>query len=111
MTFSYDLSQPDDLTRVRFLLQDTDADTPHFQDEEIRLALSDEGSIGPAALSLVHAAIARLAAEPDQSVDGFTVSLKRNADTWGAIALEVRRKYKIGQISLSAERYDPAGAI
>lgn len=96
MSFSYDVSNPNDTTRVRYHLQDTDADTAIFSDEEIAFVLSEEGSVGRAVVSLITAIMAKLSHEPDMQADWLRVSWRSNVATWARLLADKRREFGIG---------------
>ena len=77
MTFTYDLSSPTDLTRVRFQLLDIDADEACFQDEDITFALDEAGSVPLAVRMLLEAEQRRAAMTPDFTADWLKVESQK----------------------------------
>lgn len=77
MTFTYNLSVPDDITRVRFHLADTNPDEAKFSDEEITFVISEAGSWQAAVIALLRNLIAKISATPDFQADWLRVSLPR----------------------------------
>jgi hypothetical protein len=73
MTFSYDLGDPDDVTRVRFHVGDVDAEAAIFSDEEIAYVVREEGSWQAGVIACLQSLIARLAADPKFTADWLTV--------------------------------------
>ncbi len=82
MVFTYDLSTPDNNTRVRYHVGDVDSTVAMFQDDEIAFVLSEEGTWQLAVVSLIKSIIARLSHEPDMTADWLTISWRRSADNW-----------------------------
>lgn len=99
MTFSYNVSTPDDITRIRYAITDTDEATAIFQDEEINFVLSEEGSVGAAVVSLIETIIRQLAHEPDSQQDWLRVDWRRSQAEWRKILADQKRKYGIGTIT------------
>ena len=74
MTFTYDLTSPTDLTRVRYQIQDTDAANPRFQDEDIEFVLSEnDNNVARAVLSILRAEQVKLATLPNYQADWLKV--------------------------------------
>ena len=100
MTFSYDPSSPDDVTRVRYHIGDTDEDTAIFSDEEIAFVLDEEDDhIGKTVVSLIQSVMARLAHEPDMTADWLRVDWRRSAENWKALLSEKRRRFQLGAVA------------
>ena len=86
MTFTYAPVSPDSLTRVRYHIQDTDADNVRFQDEEIQFVLTDNnGSVADAVLSLLRAEQAKLATQPDFTADWLKVDRRYQLEALKAL--------------------------
>ena len=74
MTFTYDLTAPTDLTRVRFLIQDTDPANPRFQDEDLQFMLDENnGNVDQAVITVLKSEQVRLATLPNYQVDWLKV--------------------------------------
>lgn len=97
MTFTYTPASPDDVTRVRYHLQDTTEASAIFTDEEISFVISEEGSWQAAVVSLIQSLIARLAHEPDGSADWLSINWRRSADSWRALLNEKRREFGLSR--------------
>lgn len=93
MTFTYDPASPDDVTRVRYHIGDTDSDAAMFTDEEINFVIDEEGSYQNAVISLLEATLARLNREPDMSADWLRVDWRRSADHWRKLLGDKRRRF------------------
>lgn len=103
MTFTYDLSNPGDRERVRYHIQDTDADAVMFSDEEIDFVLSEEGQdVGRTVISLIQAAIGKLAREPDMTADWLRIDWRRSSDNWKQMLREKRQKFGVRSVSTSS---------
>lgn len=105
MAFNYTPGTPDDVTRVRYHISDTDEDTAIFQDEEINFVLSEEGSVGKAVVSLIGAIMRKLAHEPDLQADWLRVDWRRSAENWRAMLNDKRREFGLGMQVGSAVRH------
>ena len=66
MSFTYDLTSPTDVTRVRFRLLDTDSMNPRFQDEAIQFALNEGGTVAQAVRILLQAEQRQAAVQSDK---------------------------------------------
>lgn len=60
MSYTYNLNTPNDITRCRFHIRDTDSVAPMFQDEEITFMISENGDWMHAVIQLLTAKIAEL---------------------------------------------------
>jgi hypothetical protein len=96
MTFTYNLDTPNDITRVRYHLQDTDSAVAIFSDEEISFVLGETGSVGGAVVSLIRAAMTKLAHEPDGTADWLRVDWRRSADTWRGLLRMKEKEFGLG---------------
>ena len=77
MTFTYDVSAPTDITRVRYNIADTESSSARYQDEEIAFVLSEHGgSVGATVLSLLRRELAKLASQPNFRADWLQVDLQ-----------------------------------
>lgn len=65
MAATYDPSNPDDVTRVRYHIQDTDTTNARYSDAEINFVIAEEGSWQKAVISLLRADMASAARDPD----------------------------------------------
>ena len=83
MSFTYDLTAPTDITRVRFRLLDTDSKNPRFQDEAIQFALSEGGTVAQAVRILLAAEQIQAAIDPKKRpvVQNVSDVLGRSSDT------------------------------
>lgn len=73
MSFSYNLSTPNDITRVRYHLADTDADNVLFSDEEITFFVSENSTWQRAVIACLENLKARLATTPEFTADWLTI--------------------------------------
>lgn len=96
MTFSYDPTNPSDLVRVRYHLQDTEEDTAIFTDETILFVLDEEVTVGKAVISLIHSAMAKLASEPDMTADWLRVDWRGSREAWRVLLSEKKQKFGLG---------------
>lgn len=74
MTFTYNLSPANDITRVRFSVGDTDSSTAVFSDEEINFRLTEDGDWKHAVIACLESMISRMAASPNFTADWLTVN-------------------------------------
>jgi hypothetical protein len=102
MSFTYSPSSPSNLTRVRYHLGDTQADTAMFQDEEINFVLAEEGTVGKAVVSCIKSILARLAMEPDMQADWLKVDWRRNAEQWKSLLDEKKQEFGVGLVKTSS---------
>lgn len=80
MTFTYTPAAPTDLTRVRFHLGDTDAESAKFDDETLNFLLAEySNDIGETVMAAIKGLIARIAGDANFTADWLTV------DTYSAI--------------------------
>ena len=96
MAFTYNLTTPNDVTRVRFHTGDTDTDSALWQDDEIEFVIDEEGTWQPAVIALIESALVRLAHEPDMTADWLKIDWRRSADNWKALLAEKRRRFGLG---------------
>lgn len=97
MTFSYTpATSPNDVTKVRYWIGDTDEDAAMFSDEEIAMAVAMEGTAQMAAVSLIRAAMARLAHEPDMTADWLRIDWRRSAESWAALLKQRKAEFGLG---------------
>lgn len=94
--FHYTPQAVDDVTRVRYHIQDTDEATMIFSDSEIAMVISEEGNYQAAVISLIQSIISRLSHEPDMTADWLTVSWRRSSADWSSMLAEKRRKFGLG---------------
>lgn len=97
MTFTYNLATPDDITRVRFHLGDTTAETAIFSDEEITFIISESGTWQKAIIACIRSVMGRLATEPDMQADWLKIDWRRSADSWKVLLNEKAQEFGIGK--------------
>jgi len=95
MTFTYDPVNPDDITRVRYWIQDTDEDIAIFDDETINFIISEEGSWQAATIALCEGIIQKLNREPDFQADWLRVDHKRALKGYEGMVARLRTKFSI----------------
>lgn len=106
MTFTYDLSSPTDLTRVRWHIGDVDVTTAIFTDEEINFVLDEESdSVGKAVISCITSIIARLNHEPDMQADWLKIDWRRSAEYWQKLLAEKKAKFGFSPRGSSGGQY------
>lgn len=94
MTFTYDTSNPTDITRVRYHLADTVAADAIWTDEDITYAISlQDGSWQRAVISLIEQYITILARTPDFSADWLSVDTKATVESWRMLLADKRREF------------------
>lgn len=96
MTFTYILSPPNNITRVRFHLSDRTEETAIFSDEEIQFAIDETGTWQGAVIACIRAVIGMLAAEPDMQADWLRVDWRRAAENWKLLLSEKAQEFGIG---------------
>ncbi|QPC81066.1 hypothetical protein G4Y79_15285 [Phototrophicus methaneseepsis] len=97
MTFTYDPSNPDDVTRVRWHLSDT-AEPAMVSDEEISFATSEAGSWQKAVIFIIDKKLMDMSMEPDFQADWLRVDA---ADA--KKRLETMRTRKLKEFGLSSD--------
>lgn len=102
MTFTYNLTSPDDITRVRFHLGDTTEATAIFSDEEITFVISEAGTWQKAVIACIRSVMARLAAEPDMQADWLKIDWRRSADNWKLLLSEKAQEFGISKARASS---------
>lgn len=96
MTFTYTPETPDDVTRVRYHIGDTDETAARLSDEEIQFAIDEAGGWKAAVIWSIDRIIALLADESGQSLDWLTI------DRGDAIeAYEKLKKAKVAQLGIT----------
>ena len=105
MSFSYNPSAPDDITRVRYHMGDTEETTAIFSDEEITFAISEEGTWQKAVIASIRSVIARIAGEPDMSADWLKVDWRRSSDNWMMLLNEKKNQFGVGARASSGGRH------
>lgn len=97
MTFSYTPSPtPNDVTKIRYWIGDTDEAVAIFSDEEIAMAVGMEGGAQAATISLIQSIIGRLAAEPNITADWLRVDWRGNIGAWEKLLAQRRREFGLG---------------
>ena len=98
MAFTYTPEAPDDVTRVRFAIGDTDADAVIFSDGEIAMAIEEAGGWRGAVLSCLRGIIAKISAKPDMTADWLRVDYGRSLAGYQALLAAKEREYGGGRI-------------
>lgn len=93
MAFTYVPSAPNNITRVRYHIGDTDEATMMFDDDEISMALNEEGSVGKAVIACIQSILARLSLEPDLQADWLRIDWRRSAEHWRALLADKRQAF------------------
>ena len=81
-SFTYDLLDANDITRVRFHVGDTSEDTAQLPDDEITFAISEAGSWQGAVLYCIQNIIARMNADPDFTFDELEIDQDSQRKHW-----------------------------
>lgn len=103
MTFTYTPSTPNDITRVRFAIGDTDTTAAVFTDEEITFQISETTTWQRAVIALLESLIARLAATPDFQADWLRVSQAEALKAYQALLKIKRAEYGVATITATAK--------
>ena len=96
MAFTYTPTVPDDITRVRFALSDTDSDAPKFSDEEINFQITELGSWPNAVIGCIDNLIARLVTDPDFDADWLQIDSEEAIQ--GLYALKAQKLNEYGLV-------------
>lgn len=97
MSFSYTPSAtPDDTTKIRYHIQDTDADSAIFSDEEIAMVQALETTVNATVISLIKAIIQKLSHEPDMQADWLKIDWRRSTASWQTMLETKRREFGLG---------------
>jgi C4-type Zn-finger protein len=107
MTFTYTPStSPDNITLIRFHIQDVVAAYPIYSDEEIEMMLAVESSVGKTVVTLIEGIIQKLAQEPDVTADWLTISWRRSADQWEKMLADKKKKFGVGMFTVTTTAVD-----
>jgi hypothetical protein len=99
MAFTYDTSNPTDITRVRYHLADTVEADAIWSDEDITYAITlNDGSWQRAVVSLIEQYITTLARTPQFSSDWLSVNPKSSIDAWRMLLMDKRREFGLKKI-------------
>lgn len=85
MTFTYDLANPTDITRVRFHIGDTISELRIFEDDEIQFVIDEEGSWKKAVIACLQNIILKISSEPDFTADWLQVQYGRSLEGYKAV--------------------------
>ena len=111
MTFTYDLTTPDNITDVRFEIRDTVEATALFSDEEITYAVSKKGSVNLAVIALIRAKIGELSNEDDFKADWLQVDSSKRLAGLKALLSEKLNEYGLTSGTAGVvQRYRPDSA-
>jgi len=102
MAFTYNVSSPTDLTRVRFHIQDTDSTAVKFTDEEITFVISEAGTWQKAVIQLIQALIAKLAHTPDATMDWLKVEPSKALASYQSLLIEKKRELGVTNLVATA---------
>lgn len=103
MTFTYNLDTPDDVTRVRIHLGDTDAETALFSDAEINFAIDEESTWQAATLLLIENVLARFASEQDFAADWLRLDHRGNREYWEKLLATKRTRFGLARSTASVQ--------
>lgn len=105
MTFTYTPSAtPDDTTKIRYHIQDTDPDAVIFDDETIAMVLALETTVNKTVVSLIKAIIQKLSHEPDMTADWLKIDWRRSVATWQTMLAVKQREFGLGmRVSTGAQ--------
>lgn len=96
MTFTYNLAVPDDITRVRRHISDTDAATAIYSDEEITFFLAEEGTVAKTVIACIKQVIAKLSMEPNMKADWLQVDWATAMAGWKSLLAEKKSEFGLG---------------
>jgi hypothetical protein len=74
VSFTYSVDLDEDLSRVRFLVGDTNSASVKFQDEELTYLLDTLGNVNDAAAAAIDGLIAKYADRVDKTVGPLSIS-------------------------------------
>jgi len=93
MSFSYDPTLADDVSKVRFQIQDTIEAGHYLEDEEISFLLVDNGNVYGAAADAAEALYARFSqASTVAEVDDIRLEYRERAEAYYNLAKKLRAK-------------------
>lgn len=92
MSFSYYTERWSVIDQTRFLIGDTDFNSPFFQDEEVNGNLAIYGAPIDAAIAMATAQAAKYSRKPSMTVDGLTVNYRELAANFTALAQQLRKQ-------------------
>lgn len=101
-SFTYDLLDANDITRVRFHVGDTSEDTALFPDDEITFAISEAGSWEGAVLFCIQNILARMNSDPDFTFDELEIDQDSQRKHWLALMQTKRDEFGIAFKSKSS---------
>ena len=94
-SFTYDLLDANDITRVRFHVGDTVEAMPLFPDDEITFAISEAGSWQGAVLFCIQNILARMNSDPDFTFDELEIDQDSQRKHWLALMQAKRDEFGI----------------
>lgn len=103
MTFTYTPATPTDITRVRWHIQDTDADAPIFTDEEITFLIAEEGTWQKAVIGAIRGIIAKIGVEGDFQADWLRVDRTKALAAYKLLLAEKQRELNVTSITASGK--------
>lgn len=96
MTFTYNpATNPDDVTLVRYYIGDRTEATAWWTDAEINMILTQEGSVGKAAISLLDRMITEISQEPDLKADWLATNWGGSVRALERQAATLRNKFNV----------------
>lgn len=103
MTFTYDVSNPTDITRVRYHLADTVAATAVWTDEEIQFVINEQaGNWKAAVVSLLEQYMVVLSKTPDFKADWLTINSSNPIDALQMMVADKRREFGLPRMRSTA---------
>lgn len=100
MTFTYDTSNPTDITSVRYHLADTVEADAIWTDEDITYAITlNDGSWQRAVISLMEQYVTILSRTPDFNADWLSVNASSAISAWTKLLSDKRREFGLSAIT------------
>lgn len=97
MTFTYNLADPNNITRVRYHIGDVIEEAAIFSDEEIAFILAEEGDDWRAAvIASIRGIMARIGHEPDMQADWLRIEWRTSSENWRRLLSEKKREFGLG---------------
>lgn len=103
MTFTYDISNPNNITHVRYHLSDTVESEAIWTDEDIEYVIGvNDGVWERAVISLIEQYMTTLARTPSFTADWLKVDNSSSINFWRNLLSDKRREFGINKIRATA---------
>jgi hypothetical protein len=105
MAFTYNLTTPNDITRVRYHIGDVVAEAAMYSDEEITFIIAESGGWEAAVIASIKGMLARLGHEPDMQADWLRIGWRASVEMWTKLLAEKKQEFGLGARSNSGGQH------